>query len=63
MQPVDGRFDVVLTTGSGYPLDQNVYQSVKGMSAAYQVVRPAEPSSARRSAVTAFPSTARTATS
>jgi hypothetical protein len=37
---VDGRFDVVLTTGSGYPLDQNVYQSVKGMSAAYQVVRP-----------------------
>ncbi len=40
MQPVDGRFDVVLTTGSGYPLDQNLYQSVKGMSAAYQVVRP-----------------------
>jgi lactate racemase len=40
MQPVDGRFDVVLTTGSGYPLDQNLYQSVKGMSAAHQVVRP-----------------------
>jgi lactate racemase len=40
MQRVDGRFDVVLTTGSGYPLDQNLYQSVKGMSAAYQVVRP-----------------------
>jgi nickel-dependent lactate racemase len=39
MQPVDGRFDVVVTTGSGYPLDQNLYQSVKGMSAAYQVVR------------------------
>jgi nickel-dependent lactate racemase len=29
----------VVTTGSGYPLDQNLYQSVKGMSAAYQVVR------------------------
>ena len=33
-------FDVVLTTGSGYPLDQNLYQAVKGMSAADQVVRP-----------------------
>lgn len=40
MQPVDGWFDVVLTTGSGYPLDQNLYQSVKGMSAGHQVVRP-----------------------
>jgi nickel-dependent lactate racemase len=39
MQPVAGRFDVVVTTGSGYPLDQNLYQSVKGMSAAHQVVR------------------------
>ena len=39
MQPVDDRFDVVITTGSGYPLDQNLYQSVKGMSAAYKVVR------------------------
>ena len=33
-------FDVVLTTNSGYPLDQNLYQSVKGMSAAARVVRP-----------------------
>ena len=40
MQPVDRPFDVVVTTGSGYPLDQNLYQSVKGMSAAHQVVRP-----------------------
>lgn len=40
MSPVSGRFDVVVTTGSGYPLDQNLYQSVKGMSAANQVVRP-----------------------
>jgi len=40
MRAVDGPFDVVVTTGSGYPLDQNLYQSVKGMSAASQVVRP-----------------------
>lgn len=40
MRPVDGPFDVVVTTGSGYPLDQNLYQAVKGMSAAYQIVRP-----------------------
>jgi lactate racemase len=40
MQPVPDRFDVVVTSGSGYPLDQNLYQSVKGMSAAHQVVRP-----------------------
>src|SRR3954462_14492557 len=40
MVPVPAPFDVVVTTGSGYPLDQNLYQSVKGMSAAHQVVRP-----------------------
>ncbi len=40
MQPVDAPFDVVVTTNSGYPLDQNLYQSVKGMSAAAQVVKP-----------------------
>ena len=39
MQPVDTAYDVVLTTNSGYPLDQNLYQAVKGMSAAAQVVR------------------------
>lgn len=39
MQPVDAPFDVVVTTNSGYPLDQNLYQAVKGMSAAAQVVR------------------------
>src|SRR4029077_16726962 len=33
-------FDVVLTTNAGYPLDQNLYQAVKGMSAAAQVVKP-----------------------
>ena len=40
MQPVDRPFDVVVTTNSGYPLDQNLYQAVKGMSAAAEVVRP-----------------------
>ena len=40
MQPVPGLFDVVVTTNSGYPLDQNLYQAVKGMSAGATVVRP-----------------------
>ncbi len=40
MCPVDKPFDVVLTTNSGYPLDQNLYQAVKGMSAAAKVVKP-----------------------
>ncbi len=40
MCPVPDRFDVVVTTNSGFPLDQNLYQAVKGMSAAYQVTRP-----------------------
>ena len=40
MQPVETPFDVVLTTNSGYPLDQNLYQSVKGISAAAEVVKP-----------------------
>jgi nickel-dependent lactate racemase len=31
-------FAVVVTTNSGYPLDQNLYQAVKGMSAAAQIV-------------------------
>jgi nickel-dependent lactate racemase len=40
MVPVNAPFDVALTTNSGYPLDLNLYQSVKGISAAVQVVRP-----------------------
>ena len=40
MQAVDAPFDIVITTNSGYPLDQNLYQAVKGMSAAAEVVRP-----------------------
>jgi nickel-dependent lactate racemase len=40
MQPVDSCFDVVITTNAGFPLDQNLYQSVKGQSAAVSIVRP-----------------------
>jgi nickel-dependent lactate racemase len=39
MVPVQEPFDIVITSNSGYPLDLNLYQSVKGMSAAAQVVR------------------------
>ncbi len=31
--------DVVITTNGGYPLDQNIYQAVKGMTAAEATVR------------------------
>lgn len=40
MRAVEAPFDVVVTSNSGYPLDQNLYQAVKGMSAAAQVVKP-----------------------
>ncbi|HXG62851.1 MAG TPA: nickel-dependent lactate racemase [Planctomycetota bacterium] len=33
-------FPVVVTTNGGYPLDQNLYQAVKGMSAGAQIVAP-----------------------
>ncbi len=39
MQAFETPFDVVVTTNSGYPLDQNLYQTVKGLSAAAQVVK------------------------
>lgn len=39
MCPVPERYDVVVTSNAGFPLDQNLYQAVKGMSAAAQVVR------------------------
>jgi nickel-dependent lactate racemase len=39
MRAVPSPFDVVLTTNSGYPLDQNLYQAVKGMSAAAKIVK------------------------
>ena len=39
MYAVDAPFDIVITTNSGYPLDQNLYQTVKGMSAAALIVK------------------------
>ena len=39
MAPVDNLYDIVITSNSGYPLDLNIYQTVKGMSAAAQVVK------------------------
>jgi nickel-dependent lactate racemase len=35
---VPGRFDVVVSSNAGYPLDRNLYQAVKGMAAAERVV-------------------------
>ena len=40
MQQVPEPFDIVVTTNSGYPLDQNLYQGVKGMSAAARILKP-----------------------
>jgi nickel-dependent lactate racemase len=40
MAAVDREFDIVISSNSGYPLDLNLYQSVKGMSAAAEVARP-----------------------
>jgi nickel-dependent lactate racemase len=39
MRAVEAPFDVVLTTNSGYPLDLNVYQTIKGVSAAARIVK------------------------
>lgn len=32
--------DIVITSNGGYPLDQNIYQAVKGMTSAERCVRP-----------------------
>jgi len=39
MQDVDEPFDIVITTNSGYPLDMNLYQGVKGMSAGARILK------------------------
>jgi nickel-dependent lactate racemase len=39
MAVVKEPFDIVVATNSGHPLDLNLYQTVKGMSAAAQIVR------------------------
>lgn len=38
MQKVKSPFEVVVTTNSGYPLDLNLYQGVKGMSAGARIL-------------------------
>ncbi len=40
MQRVSRPFDIVVTTNSGYPLDLNLYQGVKGMSAGARILKP-----------------------
>jgi nickel-dependent lactate racemase len=40
MVPVEAPFDIVITSNSGYPLDLNLYQAIKGVSAAAQIVKP-----------------------
>jgi lactate racemase len=39
MRPVEKPYDLVVTTNSGFPLDMNLYQAVKGMSAAARIVK------------------------
>lgn len=39
MAPVEHEFPIVVTSNSGFPLDQNLYQTVKGMSAAARIVQ------------------------
>jgi nickel-dependent lactate racemase len=36
---IGAPFDVVVSTNGGYPLDRNLYQSVKGMAAADRILR------------------------
>jgi len=39
MQRCDQPFDIVVTSNSGYPLDQTLYQAVKGMSAGARILK------------------------
>lgn len=39
MQRVKTPYEIVVTTNSGYPLDQNLYQGVKGMSAGARIIQ------------------------
>ncbi len=38
MVPLPHSFDIVITSNSGYPLDLNLYQAIKGVSAGAQIV-------------------------
>ena len=40
MCSVEERFDIVVASNNGFPLDQNLYQTVKGMVAAARIVKP-----------------------
>lgn len=40
MAAVESEFPIVVTSNSGFPLDQNLYQTVKGMSAAVRIAAP-----------------------
>ena len=40
MQRFEAPFEIVVTSNSGYPLDLNLYQGVKGMSAGARVLKP-----------------------
>ncbi len=35
-----GGFDAVITTGGGYPLDRDFYQTVKGLVGALEIIKP-----------------------
>lgn len=39
MVPVQEKFDIVISTAGGYPLDINLYQAVKGMAVAGNIVQ------------------------
>ena len=39
MVPVQEKFDIVITSAAGYPLDMNLYQAVKGLAVAGNIVR------------------------
>ena len=39
MAAVEKPYDIVITSNSGYPLDLNLYQTIKGMSAAARIVK------------------------
>jgi nickel-dependent lactate racemase len=39
MQKVKSPFEIIVTTNSGYPLDLNLYQGVKGMSAGARIIQ------------------------
>ena len=57
MRPVRKPFPIVVTTNSGYPLDLNLYQTIKGCRPQHRSSAGAVPSYARRSAPTAYPIT------